>query len=137
MSTSKHTHKRMSSHIISLYPLAKLPTFGQERLTEEDKTMLQCAYIWLQTYDSRGESPPSATASYSELWFMLQYMMQLQILYKDIYHMMPFFVEEHRKRYVTAAGTLPHSFEDVLRHNFWSIRDAVCYLANLQFNEHL
>ena len=123
----------MSTPLLSLYPLAKLPTFGQERLTEEDKTMLQCAYIWLQTYDSSG--PSSATASYAELWFMLQYMMQLQILYRDVCRMMPGFVEEHRKRYVAAAGTLPHSFESVLHHNFWSIRAAVCYMANLQFNE--
>ena len=127
------THNRMP--LISLYPLAKLPTFGQERLTEEDRTMLQCAYIWLHTYDSSGSAPPSASASYSELWFMMQYMMQLQILYRDVCRVMPGFVEDHRKRYIAAAGTLPHSFEVVMQHNYSSVRDSLGRLATLQFNE--
>ena len=135
ISPQTEAHKRMSSHLISLYPLAKLPTIGQERLTEEDRTMLQCAYIWLHTYDSRGAAPPSATASYSELWFMVQYMMQLQILYRDVCRIMPFYVEDHRKRYIAAAGTLPHSFEVVMQRNYSSVRDSLGHLATLQFNE--
>ncbi len=135
LSTNRHTHNLMSSHIISLYPLAKLPTLGQERLTEEDRTILQCAYIWLHTYDSRDSAPPSATASYSELWYMVQYMMQLQILYRDVCRIMPIFVEDHRRRYIAAAGTLPHSFEVVMQRNYSSVRDSLGHLATLQFNE--
>jgi hypothetical protein len=125
----------MSAPIIGLYPRSTLPTFEQQSLTADDWTMLQCAYIWLRTYDTRGTMPPTATASYSELWFMLQYMMQLQILYRDICRIMPAYVDAHRARYTAAAGGLPISFDNVLRHDFWSLREAVCGLAQLQFNE--
>ncbi len=134
-SLNRHTHHKMSMHLISLYPLAKLPTFEQQSLTDDDRTLLQCAYIWLQTYDRGGLAPPSAAASYSELWFMLQYMMQLQILYRDLCRIMPAYVEEHRERYAAAAGVMPLSFDSVLLHDFWSIRVAVAGLAKLQFNE--
>jgi hypothetical protein len=125
----------MSSSIITMYPLARLPTFGKELLTEEDRTMLQGAYMWLYTYDSRGAMPMSATASYSELWFMVQYMMQLQILYRDVCRIMPGFVEDHRKRYIAFSRRLQHSFEAVMQHNYSSIRDSLSLLATLQFNE--
>jgi hypothetical protein len=127
----------MSTPILCLYPLAKLPTLasGQERLTADDRTLLQCAYIWVQTYGTCGPSPPSATASYSELWFMLQYLEQLQILCVNLCHMMPDYVEHHRIRYEANVGTLPYSFAAILHGNFKHIKAAVGNLAMLQFNE--
>ena len=51
----------MSTHLISLYPLAKLPLFEQQSLADDDRTLLQCVYIWLQTYHAA--PPPAPTRS--------------------------------------------------------------------------
>lgn len=121
----------MSTPLISLYPLAKLPLFEQQSLADDDRTLLQCVYIWLQTYHA---APPPAGASYSELWYMLQYMMQLQINYRDVAALMPAFVSGHRERYAAAAGSLPFSFDSVLQSDFCSLKAAVGGLATLQFD---
>ena len=121
--------------ITSLYPMEKLQTLGQQSLSDEDKALLQCAYIWVQTYNTGGPAPPSATASYSELWFILQFLGQLQIVCKDLCHMMPDFVENHKARYNASVGELKYSFASVLHHDFTQLKVVVGDLATLQFNE--
>ena len=79
---------------------------------------------------SRGAAP----CPYSELWYMLQYMMQLQINYRDVAALMPAFVSGHRERYAAAAGSLPFSFDSVLQSDFCSLKAAVGGLATLQFD---
>ena len=100
--------------IISLYPLAKLPHGG---LTDNEKTLVQCAYLWVNTFSTE-ETPPSATASYSELWHMLQHLRQVQMVIRNDGMHMKTFVENHRSRYAAAAGPLPHSFDDILYQDF-------------------
>jgi hypothetical protein len=125
----------MPNTIASLYPLAKLPTLGHGSLSADERTRLQCAYIWVQTHGTCGPAPPSATASYSELWFMLQYLEQLQILCKSLLTMMPDYVDAHKSRYAAAAGALPCDFGAIMYHDFKPLKSTVAFLATVHFNE--
>jgi hypothetical protein len=121
------------------YPTEKLPSlgFGQHiphntsrvgarPLSQDEKALLQCAYVWVQTYNT--ETPPSHTPSYAELWYLLQYLQQLQIFVHCIFHAAghrpPPPVAEHNRRYNAAAGMLQceYSFSDILYHDFTPLK---------------
>jgi hypothetical protein len=124
-----------------MYPMNALPSlgFGQHiphntcfsarPLSQEEKTLLQCAYIWVRSYSA--DCPPSLTASHSELWYMLQYLQQLQIFTRYLTpHFAPF-VDNHNHRYNHAAGVLQreYSFIDILHYDFTQLKTLLCSCA--------
>ena len=83
-----------------LYPIEKLPT----TFTVEDVRKLQCAFLWLQTYNHEERIPQSTTPSYSELFFMLKYFQQIQILVNSLPSCYDHITVEHAKRYNAAVS---------------------------------
>ncbi len=129
------------------YPTEKLPSlgFGQHiphnmsrvgarPLSQDEKTLLQCAYVWVQTYNT--DAPPSHTPSYAKLWYLLQYLQQLQNFVHCISPQFTPPVAEHNRRYDAAAGMLQreYSFSDILYHDFTPLkallRDCAAVKAN-------
>ena len=116
----------------SHYPTEALPSlgFGQHiphntcfsarPLSQDEKALLQCAYVWVHTYDAN--TPPSLTPSYTELWYMLQYLQQLQIFVHCISTQFTQPVDDHSRRYDEAAGQREYSFSDVLYYDFTQLK---------------
>lgn len=100
-----------------LYPLDSLPTL---MLTANQREEVQCAYLWLQTYSTtEALPPPSPQPTHAELWYMLKYFHQIQILVNTLPSNFQFIVDAHAARYSAAVeGELPGSarclsFEEV------------------------
>lgn len=79
-----------------LYPIDRLPLCG---LTQEELVLLQCGYIWLQTYSTTEAMPQCTSASYSELWFILSYMQQIMSVMKSLPMSFDHFKQAHEARY--------------------------------------
>ena len=105
-----------------LYPLDRLPIVpvvppsnerdnnhvGRRRttLTATERDDLQCAYLWLQAYSSSATTalpPPSPQPTYAELYYMLQYFHQIQILVNTFPIGLGHLVEAHAARYRCAV----------------------------------
>jgi hypothetical protein len=109
-----------------LYPLDRLPIVpvvppSNERdnnhvrrmrttLTATERDDLQCAYLWLQAYSSATAAlpPPSPQPTYAELFYMLQYFHQIQILVGALPSCFEHIITAHAERYAAAVeGELP------------------------------
>ena len=104
-----------------LYPLDRLPTVPgstepekwktRTTLTGGERDEIQCAYLWLQAYtNSTTEAlpPPSPQPTYAELWYMLMYFQQIQILVNAFPSSLDHLVAAHAARYLAAIeGELP------------------------------
>jgi hypothetical protein len=84
-----------------LYPIEELQT---DFFASEDVQRIQCAFIWLQTFRPEEIIPKSSTPSYSELWFMLKYFQQIQILVNSLPSCYDHMVNEHAMRYNDAVS---------------------------------
>ena len=124
---------RYPLHLLPELPLPSTRCNNTRALSEDEKTLLQCAYIWVHSYS---EAPPSTTASYSELWFMLQYLQQLQCLISSLVDYFSPRVDAHRANYLAAAGDMmmPHYDYNFIRHYDFSHLKAV--IANCAAFQH-
>jgi hypothetical protein len=105
-----------------LYPLDRLPIVpvvppsnerdnnhvGRRRttLTATERDDLQCAYLWLQAYNCSATMalpPPSPQPTYAELYYMLQYFHQIQILVGTLPSCFDQIVIAHAERYAAAV----------------------------------
>jgi hypothetical protein len=86
-----------------LYPVDKLPS-GVGTLTAEDFRIIQFAFIWLQTYDPNEAIHPSSMPSYNELWFMLKYFHQIQILVNTMPSCFSHVKKDHETRYIQTVS---------------------------------
>jgi hypothetical protein len=94
--------------------------FSARPLSQDEKALLQCAYIWVHTYDA--STPPSQAPSYAELWYMLQYLQQLQIFVHGVSSHFTPPVDSHCMRYNEAAGQREYSFSYVLYYDFTPLK---------------
>jgi hypothetical protein len=91
------------------------------QLSSSEINSLQCAYIWLQTYTERSSIPCSLNPSYSELWFILKYFIQIQSTVRSMSSSFASLMEAHSHRYHALA--MEHqiqcdSYEAMLTRNF-------------------
>jgi hypothetical protein len=99
-------------------PLDQLP------LGADEKSILQCAFVWLQTHDTGVSLPLSRAASYSELWYMLQYLEQIQMLIRNLCRLQfNAFVDEHKARYEAAGCEC--DFGTILYYNFKPLKETL------------
>jgi hypothetical protein len=96
------------------YPLEQLP-----HLSADEKSILQCAFVWLHTHDTA--LPLSHTASYSELWYLLQHLQQIQMLFRSM--RFNALVDAHKARY-DAAGC-DCDFGTILYYDFSPLKEAL------------
>ena len=105
------------------YQLEQLPQCSQP-LSADEKSILQCAFVWLQTHDTAVLLPLSHTASYSELWYLLQYLQQIQMLIRNLCRMrFNAFVDAHKARY-DAVGC-ECDFGIILYYDFSPLKEAL------------
>ncbi len=115
-----------------LYPLDRLPIVPvlaepessktRTTLTADERDEIQCVYLWLQAYSTaEAVPPPSPQPTYAELWFMLKYFRQIQLLVGSLPPWCDHIVTAHAARYLVAVGgELPRgartlSFSEVCR----------------------
>jgi hypothetical protein len=94
-----------------LYPLEHLPITVDDdgipqTITASDRCAIQCAHLWLRTYSvAEPHPPPSPLPSYTELWYMLKYFQQIQILVNSLSSNYDFIIDAHAARYAELLGT--------------------------------
>ena len=132
-----------------VYPFHTLPDYGMtgetsifqdnalktiteaRKLTDNEKSLLQSAYACLMTYDP-SKFPPSSTATYSELCFILDRFDHIQwergrgslFLNKDEQYY------EHKEIYDSTGQA--HSFAEIIRYPFMDLRDIIYQCALLE-----
>jgi hypothetical protein len=94
-------------------------------LSSEQIRAIASAYIWVQAHDSI-RIPPSARASYSELWFFLQFFKKLANFRKASAAIGTYFIDQHRTTYNAAIAQKQHyhnyyPFDEIMRYNFYDI----------------
>ena len=132
--------------MVNLYPFETLPDLGfpdllpgsdlhydinARNLSQEELTLLQSAYIWMQTHNSGAITlPQSMQASYSELYYMLQCFEHTQNLVRSVRQWYSAQEDAHRLLYnqqqVVVVLALPVSTDyDVLLHYDFAMLKAV------------
>ena len=94
---------------MQLYPFATLPDMGLQlshgtdtharKLSEDEIATLQSIYVWLCTYSSSELVPSTTTPSYSELYFVLKYFNQIQLLLRSLPNSFDHIKAEHKARF--------------------------------------
>ncbi len=122
--------------VVNQYPFHLLPQIKDEgvhgprarNLTEEEKTLLQSSFAWMQTSDTK--IPRPTTASYSELCFMLLNLGQMRAFTKMAIDMRwDYHITPHKARY-EATGQ-KHGFHEILNHDFSLLEEVLFNCADL------
>lgn len=132
------------TNVASQYPFIQLPEIGllsedefpvevnclhARKLTEEEKTLLQSLFAWMQAGDDK--VPRSTRASYSELWFMVRNVGHMRAVSKmAIDARLDYVIAPHKERY-EATGQR-HSFYEVLNYDFSPIEEVLFNCAEFE-----
>jgi hypothetical protein len=103
----------------------------------DTRATIQAAYVWIQNYSESEKVPHTSTPSYAELWYMLKYCMQIQMLLRSLPASFDHIKEAHKSRFDAEMAAYPmlnggYTYTDVLHIDLSSHAAIVCNCANFQ-----
>jgi hypothetical protein len=129
--TTQNSTQNTTPILISmLYPLEHLRVFVDDDdqvwgLTPEDRHAIQCAHLWLRAYTCPAEAhpPPSPRPTYTDLWYMLKYFQQIQILVNTLPSNFDHILDAHAQRYAALLATHYSSHADLPHLSYRDVRE--------------